>query len=363
MKRISLLVLGVFFLTGCESGIPEPPQLYSPGDGVKVSHPTFVWQAVGDEYQLQLSDDSTFATIVEVWSGLVDTTYTPTDSLGEGIYYWRVRGKTFEWGEWSEVFKFYVGGLIFLLSPQDADTIMQPTLVWSPFRGADNYHLYIYQGQPQAGNLVIDETLTDTFYQISDSLYPATHHWMIEVEDEWSDTNRFVTYTLDETYFPAGPEYEWEYMEIDYGKIELGDSWSDTSYYSVSVTDIRQEGDSLLVNFTDKSEPVIYRDDSVFNGHRYYSEGRGIKLFPEEGDSIYIWGMYMEIRWSSDTTFRYGYGPNWDFGEIYDDYQDYGKGLGNTLTDFCHGWRYHTQPEYSYWDGNKSVLIKLNKGE
>jgi len=362
VKKLVSLTTTLFIFAGC-SILPKPdiPTLMSPLDGELVIHPTFVWSAKGDLFELQFSTDSTFTTTESVQ--LADTTVIPTDSLEPGTYFWRVRSNEGSWGDWSVVFEFTVLAPVELLSPADADTVKLPALVWCSSGSVDNYHLYVYQGQPEAGYLVLSETLSDTVYTFTDTLEPATHYWKIEVNGISSDYSRFVTYHLEESYFPAGPGYEWEYMNISYGLPAHGNYWADTTYSTVSVTSIEGTEDSLIVKFSNKSDPVIYRNDSVFNGHYWYVEGRGTKLFFEEEDSITHWGANMKIHWLSDTTFRYGYGSNWDFGEIYIEYEDLGKGIGSVLIETCHGHRYHTEPEYSYYNGGKTVFVELTKSD
>lgn len=369
MKRIGLvMIMGVMVLS-CQREEGSKPRLYSPMESMAVVHPTFVWESVGDMYHLQVSSDSSFASTVINEEELTDTTYTPEDTLEEARYYWRVRAKLDTWGEWSDVSSFFVVGPAWgLISPPDADTVKFPALVWSSLDEAESYRLFIYQGDTSAGRLVLDADLTDTSYTITDTLDPATYRWSVtamvgEQEVTYLDTFRFVTYTLDESFFPAGPGYKWEYMLIRYGKPSQGDSWSDTSYYTVAVTDIVWYDDSLCVYFSNSEAPAVYRNDSIFNGHYGYTEGLGTKLFLEKGDSISFWFQYLPLNWTSDTACGYGYQDDWDFGELFWEYECREKGLGRTSFDSGYGHRYHTEPEYSWWEGSKSILLNLDKGE
>jgi hypothetical protein len=109
-----------------ESDPPDTPQLISPAVGSRVGirgriTPTFEWSAVSDEsgvyYSLQIatSPDVTAAgnfsdPIISV-TGLVGTTYTVTEALPQGTYYWIVQavdGAENE-GGWTAANSFRVG--------------------------------------------------------------------------------------------------------------------------------------------------------------------------------------------------------------------------------------------------------------
>ncbi len=79
--------------------VPPPgfvPEIDSPADGaIKISLiPTLQWDdsyGIGS-YDVQVSIDSDFTTIVEDETGITDTEYTPSNELSVGtMYYWRVR--------------------------------------------------------------------------------------------------------------------------------------------------------------------------------------------------------------------------------------------------------------------------------
>jgi hypothetical protein len=380
MKRIGLIVLVGAVVLSCQQEEGGKPNLYSPKDGETVHHPTFIWESTGDEYELELSDDSTFATIKEVWYGLADTTYTPTDSLDEGFYYWRVRAMLNEWGEWSDIGSFSVVGPAWgLISPADADTVKFPTLVWNSIQGVDGYHLYVYQGMPEANRLVINENLVDTFWVIADTLDPATYRWCVSAvvgghEIYYPDTFRFVTYTLDETYFPVGLNYVWDYQEIYSSWGRFGDV-DDTTYYSIEVTEFTWGGDSLYVVLSDghyfTGKEYIYKNDSVY----FYCDRpalQSISLVPRSGEPMYDHESDQErpdlwAEMDSDTTFHWG--DTWgNGGEPYHDYwirECWQRGKGMYL--FYEGESYHyNSPDEEHPNGewiSKDTLINLDKGE
>jgi hypothetical protein len=95
-----------------------PPRLFLPEDGSYqlTFFPTFKWSACGyfDEitYDLQVSTDSTFATIDFEYTNIDTNVFTMPDSLPRcNVYYWRVKafdevGHESDWSERS--FRFSV---------------------------------------------------------------------------------------------------------------------------------------------------------------------------------------------------------------------------------------------------------------
>jgi hypothetical protein len=375
MKRLSLTMLMGVILLSCqrkEKGVE--PILYSPMERTAVYHPTFVWESTGDMYHLQVSGDSSFASTVINEEDLTDTAFTPEDTLQEARYYWRVRAKLDTWGEWSNVGSFFVvvspPGLIF---PPDADTVKFPTLVWNATEGADNYHLYVYQGDIAAGVSILDTILPDTFYVITDTLDPATYRWSVravigEAEIPYPDTHRFVTYTLDESFYPVGPNYVWEYMRVysswsGYGGSDFS---GDTSYYSIEITEFVAYGDSIYAavdrQWYDIGSEFLYKNDSIYHHYSEWEEGFAIRLFPEDGDKTGYEG-FPEIHKESDSTFWVGWKPVGGFGEDEWVYMYREKGRG--LIFFDEGWEviYHGDPTQSHGWSCDHTLINLDKGE
>lgn len=95
MKLFYILLVIVFVLSCAtdevELGIPV---LVLPSNGSTISQnpPTFCWQGVedADDYWLQISADSLFDSSVIDATCLVDTIYTPADTLIANEYFWRV---------------------------------------------------------------------------------------------------------------------------------------------------------------------------------------------------------------------------------------------------------------------------------
>jgi hypothetical protein len=109
-----------------ESDPPPTPTLTSPSDGSRLGFmgevkPTFEWSAVSDDsgvqYSLQVSTSENitasgeFADPMISVEGLAETSYTVTEALPYGTYYWTVQavdGAENE-GDWTELHSFRVG--------------------------------------------------------------------------------------------------------------------------------------------------------------------------------------------------------------------------------------------------------------
>jgi|GEM_PF-2715235 len=374
MKRIGLvMIMGVMVLS-CQREEGSKPRLYSPMESMAVVHPTFVWESVGDMYHLQVSSDSSFASTVINEEELTDTTYTPEDTLEEARYYWRVRAKLDTWGEWSDIGSFFVvESPPSLISPPDADTIKFPTLIWNSYPSADSYHLFIYKGDTLTGRSILETDLTDTFYTITDILNPATYRWGIdafmgEEEIPYPEIRRFVTYTLDESFFPVGPNYVWEYMRLSWNWYGTSRGDPDTSFFAIEVENFISYGDSLYVEvnreWADIASSFLYRNDSIYHHYSGWEGEQAVRLFPADGEEIGAGGS-PGIQMESDSVFWIGYKPYGGsfFGE--DDWWYMYRQKGKGLTYFRTGWevRYHGDPTQNHgWD-YIDTLINLNKGE
>lgn len=116
-----VLCLLILLLGGCTKektiikyrDFPAEVAKISPANGDTLSSrtPTFVWNSLDEvvSYELQLDNaTSFFGLILSAQTG--DTTYTPTDSLPDDTYYWRVRARNSDdlWGDWSPTWSFRV---------------------------------------------------------------------------------------------------------------------------------------------------------------------------------------------------------------------------------------------------------------
>ena len=105
---------------------PEAPVLISPDNGStsKDNTPTFDWSDVNEAvYELEVDNSSNFSSPEIDQPGLISSNYTPSSSLPNDTYYWRVRSKDNRdnWGGWSNIWHFTI-----------TDTVATPTFDPSP---------------------------------------------------------------------------------------------------------------------------------------------------------------------------------------------------------------------------------------
>jgi hypothetical protein len=102
---------------------PSPPTLVSPGDGYlsTSAYLSFDWsEPVGTtRYQIQIDSDSLFSPALISDSTLLTSAYQNSDSLANGGYFWRVRGRNNNgWSGYSETRSFDVnvsGTIVYLV--------------------------------------------------------------------------------------------------------------------------------------------------------------------------------------------------------------------------------------------------------
>jgi len=108
--------------------------IVAPSDGAmyQITTPTFRWQDLGLSYDLQISSDSAFNTLISSQTNLENPFWeTDTDLSVNTKYYWRVRGTTAcEEGPWSAISTFTTGdfpGCILFSSNDVPKIINEPT--------------------------------------------------------------------------------------------------------------------------------------------------------------------------------------------------------------------------------------------
>jgi hypothetical protein len=93
---------------------PRAPNLISPLNGSTIvdNIPTFDWSDVNGAvtYELEVDNSSSFINPNINQTNLISSTYTPTGSLSDGTWYWRVRCQDYlgNWGTWSSISRFNI---------------------------------------------------------------------------------------------------------------------------------------------------------------------------------------------------------------------------------------------------------------
>ncbi len=176
--------------TGSAYGSPKPPApaLSSPANN-NDSQPlstTLRWRKAwtASSYRLQVSADSTFATVVVDDSTITDTTGQVSNLTPFTKYFWRVRAKNAAMaGDFSPAWNFTTFVLLpTLVSPANNSTglVVTPTLLWRKVAGATKYYVQLGIDPSFAGGLVVDDsTLTDTTRAVAGLSYNTLYSWRV----------------------------------------------------------------------------------------------------------------------------------------------------------------------------------------
>ncbi len=184
------------------------------GDIQDTSATVFLWQKAMAQTgsRLQCSYDSSFSTLVKDTLLAADSTGTLT--LGDSLYYWRVRGENSgtDTSGWSPARTLRIdtqAPAAPALATPGNDSLTNdntPQFSWSAVAGAVSYQLTI---SPDSlfGGLAVDETIDTTTYTIQTILPDSAYHWKVRAGDaagNWSPYSARRKFTVD-TKAPAVP--------------------------------------------------------------------------------------------------------------------------------------------------------------
>jgi hypothetical protein len=201
---LSALVLICFLLLSSPilpmtlSASPEPPNLLFPEPGQvttgesrpPLGNPLFQWEPVNgaSRYQIQVSRSAGFG-VIEHEATTYATSYVPTVSLADGIYYWRVRtGAGNDWSVYSSARSFSKdwcsGGALrpSLESPPDGairEILTYPDFSWSPVPGAATYLLEVDDDASFIGTPSYSCTVIKTTHTPPTKLGNSVYYWRV----------------------------------------------------------------------------------------------------------------------------------------------------------------------------------------
>ncbi|MBL8164317.1 MAG: hypothetical protein JNJ61_20180, partial [Anaerolineae bacterium] len=187
------------------------PPLGSPADGTATTDhtPSFSWSGVADgvTYEIQISDSSTFATILQTVSGSFVGYIVPNGSpLPDGVYYWRVRTRTIAGdGPWSVIRRVTVYTLAPLLgSPADGDIMTDhtPSVSWSGVSDGTTYEIQISDTSTFTTILrTVSGFFTGYTVPNGNPLPDGVYYWRVRTrtiagDGPWSVMRSFTVHTL-----------------------------------------------------------------------------------------------------------------------------------------------------------------------
>lgn len=192
---------------------PAAPVLVSPANHSIGVDPNAIlsWGAVtgATSYRLQVSNSSTFATLLVDNPGLTGTSLAMAGLTANAVFYWRVcAANSAGEGAFSAVFDFTVAGVPpvapVLVSPANLATgvAANPTLSWAASTGATSYNLQVSTSATFATTVVNAIGVAGTSQALSGLQTNTTYYWRVSASNAigtsaWSQTSLFTTLPPD----------------------------------------------------------------------------------------------------------------------------------------------------------------------
>lgn len=200
---------------------PDAPTLMTPENGSILNNytPTFVWSDVSDAamYELEVDDSDAFDSPEIDQTNLTNSTYTPTNSLSDGTYYWRVRAKDSaeNWSDWSNIWSFtLVPYETSTMTDQDGN-VYQTVKIGDQWWMAQNLKVTHYRNGDVIPNVTDntewanlntgaycvydnDESNVETYgylynwYTVDDYRNIAPEGWHVPTDDEWKELEMYL---------------------------------------------------------------------------------------------------------------------------------------------------------------------------
>jgi predicted phage tail protein len=260
---------------------PDVPELSTPVDEDLVettTRPEMEWKSVeyAVSYQIQIDDNSNFSS-PEFDASSSTTSTTVTNSLEQGVYYWRARAVNIydTPSQWSPTWEMMISippGIPVLISPETdelIETTTTPSFEWEGVQNGDTYQLQVDDNR-NFNALEYDSHMAETINSIETELTLGDYYWRVRALNQygtpgkWSSARKFSI-----NYAPEVPELirpvDDEIIEttttltLEWGSVEFGDSYqvhvdnnsnfSSPEFDSSGSTTNRNVSDSLEQGF------------------------------------------------------------------------------------------------------------------
>lgn len=310
--------------------IPRKPVLSGPVNNeeeLPEENITFTWNETNNavEYQLQVSDDISFASPLydELHGG---TEATPVLTYEKSTtYYWRVRGLDNDGnGAWSNRWSFdtvlEAPDQVVLSAPTDGEIDLMPgsfSISWQAAERANTYELQV-SADAAFSDLVIDvSTSNRSILQTAGLEFLTEYHWRVrgvnaQGPGEWSEIRTFTTIIERPAMVSLTSP------ENDEGQIPLTPvfSWEDATRASEYTIQLSAEDDfSELIIDEEISETSFTLVESLDNASIYYWRVRGSNnggtgdwseawAFATEVSEVFVFDNYPN-PFNHGTTLRY----------------------------------------------------------
>ncbi|MCB9450499.1 MAG: CSLREA domain-containing protein [Anaerolineaceae bacterium] len=196
--------------------LPGRVTLVSPRSGTQTNDatPELTWNAATNatQYQIQVDNDARFRS-PEVDALTDQTTFTPSDSLVDGRWYWRVRplNPALQTGTWTSAWWLVVDTIApdtpILTQPVDANVtyLALPTFRWRAVGGANLYRLQVADTS-DFSHIVVDVETNRTALRAPVALPQGTYYWQVAARDtagNWGSFSAPFTFAVNLQRSPA----------------------------------------------------------------------------------------------------------------------------------------------------------------
>jgi subtilisin family serine protease len=373
-------------------------------------------ESVGETiYQLQISEDSTFATTVIDIDTIKAVNYYVSELDSTFNYFWRVRYKNDgdDWQKWSDVYNFRthinsVPDAPELVSPPDGsqDEYTKIMLRWEKSNFADSVHIQVSTSE------TFNTTILNAFklnmfvdcYEVSNLDLSTEYFWRVRFHNQegwgdFSDIWSFTTYTdsvkAPTLVYPVDgqdsisascsyPKFEWENVitSSEY-QIQVAD---DSEFNSINGNEPRVENTYHWWRCFPVSDTLFWRVRTIYEGN-VSSKWSEIRKFytidhtnsvtpelvsPEDKDNVSIENGNPVLKWNSVNQ-RYGHlqiATDNSFSNLIHDDSGYSYSTEITFYSYEIGttyyWRVRTQADgqpWSDWSEVRSFTIITDNEE
>ncbi|MBN1429887.1 MAG: hypothetical protein JXB07_16075, partial [Anaerolineae bacterium] len=276
------------------------PILLLPSNGSTTADltPSFDWEDVfgADHYRIQIDDNDDFDSPAAD-SQPTNSTYTPSNTLPNGTYYWHVRANDGmgNWGDYSDVWTFTVNGALpaapTLLTPPNNSTTsdLTPTFDWEDVPGATHYRIQIADN-PDFSSPTADSQPSNSTYTPGKTLPNGSYYWRVRTNDEmgnWGEYSEIWTFTVNGA-LPAAPTLLTPPNSSTTSDLTPTFDWEDVpgaTHYRIQIAD-NPDFSSPAAD----SQPTnsIYTPSNTLPNGTYYWHVRA-------NDGMGNWGEYSEV--------------------------------------------------------------------
>ncbi|MFA5859730.1 MAG: LamG-like jellyroll fold domain-containing protein, partial [Elusimicrobiota bacterium] len=233
-----------------DANVPSIPILATPQDDLSTSNSviTFSWSPSTDinsvSYELQVSNNEYLSSPLINETNLSNISFTPTTSLSDGIYYWRVCAKDSigNKSEWSDIYTFTIDtalpGKPIPLKPIGYfinNGIDTQKFTWTSVTDISGvqYELVVDEDEGFISPELHEENVLETEFLPFVALPAGIYHWRVRAIDaagnigEWSDVQTFSSVPLPS----AGANTRAVALDAKLNKLYIANNTADPSLY------------------------------------------------------------------------------------------------------------------------------------